>query len=43
MAENKVTRRRLLELAGGAAILGGVYSLSFVDENARAKPNIRVG
>jgi uncharacterized protein (DUF362 family) len=34
-------RRRLLEIAGGAAVLGGLYGLTFVDDSAVAKPHIR--
>jgi uncharacterized protein (DUF362 family) len=30
-------------MAGGAAVLGGIYSLSFVDENALARPVNRPG
>ncbi len=41
--ENKVSRRKLLEVAGGAAVLGGLYGLTFVNEDAQAKTNIRVG
>ncbi|MGC8667780.1 MAG: DUF362 domain-containing protein [Chthonomonadales bacterium] len=37
----KLTRRKFLEIAGGTALVGGIYGLSFVDENAIAKPNIR--
>src|SRR5690349_16312124 len=45
MADNdkKITRRKALEIAAGAAILGGLYGLTVVDENATAKPNIRPG
>jgi len=39
----KITRRKLLEITGGAVLLGGIYGLSFVDENAVAKTNIRQG
>ncbi len=41
--ERAVSRRRFLEIAGGAAVIGGIYGLSFVDENATAKPSIRAG
>jgi uncharacterized protein (DUF362 family) len=40
-SDSKMTRRRLLEIAGGTALLGGLYGLTFIDENAIAKPNIR--
>lgn len=43
MADNKLSRRKLLEVAGGAAVLGGLYSLTFVDEGAPAQPRPRVG
>ncbi|MCC6727834.1 MAG: DUF362 domain-containing protein [Chthonomonadales bacterium] len=36
-----VSRRRLLEYVGGAAVLGGLYGLTFVDENAIATPRMR--
>src|SRR5690349_8355698 len=41
--ERKVSRRRLLEIAGGTAVLGGLYGLTFIDENAIAKPRMRAG
>lgn len=41
--ETKVSRRKVLEIAGGAAVLGGIYSLSFVDGSASAEPKIRLG
>ncbi|MEP6757218.1 MAG: DUF362 domain-containing protein [Chthonomonadales bacterium] len=41
--DSKVSRRKALEIAGGAAILGGVYGLTFVDESASAEPKIRAG
>jgi len=41
--DKKISRRKMLEVAGGAAVLGGLYGLTFVDENAQAKTNIRVG
>ena len=43
MAEKKsgVTRRKALEIAGGAALLGGLYGLTWVDENATAKARMR--
>jgi uncharacterized protein (DUF362 family) len=40
---SEVSRRKLLEIAGGAAVLGGLYGLTFVDENALAKPRLRQG
>lgn len=39
--DRKVSRRKLLEIAGGAAVVGGLYGLTFVDENARAALAIR--
>lgn len=38
---DKLSRRRFLELAGGAVALGGLYSLTFVDENAKGRLNLR--
>jgi uncharacterized protein (DUF362 family) len=43
MASSKLSRRRLLEVAGGAAVLGGLYGLTYVDEGAPARPNPRPG
>src|SRR6185295_5218479 len=45
MADTKagMSRRKVLEIAGGAAVLGGLYGLTFVDENAIAKSHIRAG
>lgn len=39
--DKKVSRRRLLEVAGGAAVLGGFYSLGFQDQGAPARPRLR--
>ncbi len=43
MAEPKsgMSRRKILEVAGGAAVLGGLYGLTWVDENVVAKPRMR--
>ena len=43
MASSKrgVTRREFLEVAGGAALLSGLYSLSFEGETSFAKPRMR--
>ncbi|HEY3267434.1 MAG TPA: DUF362 domain-containing protein [Armatimonadota bacterium] len=38
---SKVSRRKFLEIAGGAVALGGLYSLTFVDEGAPAKTHLR--
>ncbi|HZO87349.1 MAG TPA: DUF362 domain-containing protein [Chthonomonadaceae bacterium] len=45
MAESnkKITRRKVFEIAAGAVVLGGLYGLTYVDENAMAKPRIRPG
>ncbi len=44
MPETKgVTRRRALEIAGGAILLGGLYSLTYFDSAAPARPRIRQG
>jgi len=45
MAENhnRMSRRKFLEIVGGAAVVGGLYALTFVDENAPAKLNVRPG
>jgi uncharacterized protein (DUF362 family) len=40
---SKVSRRKMLEIAGGAVVLGGIYGLTYVDENATATPRIRKG
>jgi hypothetical protein len=40
-SSRKISRRKLLEIAGGTVVLGGLYGLTFVDENAMAKLNIR--
>lgn len=37
----QVTRRKFLEVAGGAALLGGLYGLTFVDEESIAQPRLR--
>ena len=37
----RLSRRRFLEVAGGAAVLGGLYGLTFVDENAPAQLHLR--
>ncbi len=39
--KRKMTRRKALEIAGGAALLGGVYSLSFIKEDAPATLHLR--
>ena len=39
--KGKFTRRRFLEVAGGAAVLGGLYSITFQDEGAPSKPRLR--
>ncbi|HEY3281460.1 MAG TPA: DUF362 domain-containing protein, partial [Armatimonadota bacterium] len=36
-----VSRRRFLEITGGAALLGGIYGLTFVDQNAIETPRLR--
>ncbi len=36
--ENKISRRKVLEVAGGTALLGGVYGLSFFKNQDFAKP-----
>jgi uncharacterized protein (DUF362 family) len=41
--DRKVSRRKLLEIAGGTALLGGLYGLTYIDENAEAKPHMRAG
>lgn len=40
-SKGEVSRRRFLEMAGGAALLGGLYSLTYIDQNAVAKPRLR--
>ena len=37
-AENTEARRKFLEIAGGAALLGGLYSLTWFDKEDFAKP-----
>lgn len=39
--DRRISRRKVLEVAGGAALLGGLYGLTFVDGDAVAKPRIR--
>ncbi|HEY3414308.1 MAG TPA: DUF362 domain-containing protein [Armatimonadota bacterium] len=39
--KGKLSRRKFLEIAGGAAVLGGLYSITFQDESAPAKPRLR--
>lgn len=42
MRDNRgFTRRRALEIAGGALLLGGLYSLTYFDASAPARPRIR--
>lgn len=41
MPDRKVTRRRALEIAGGAILLGGLYSLTYFDTSAPARLRIR--
>lgn len=42
MSDKKgITRRRALELAGGALLLGGLYSLTYFDASAPARLRIR--
>src|SRR5437016_1857502 len=45
MADNdrKMTRRRMLEITAGAAVIGGLYGLTYVNEDVVAKPRIRPG
>jgi uncharacterized protein (DUF362 family) len=45
MATNKkpISRRQFMEVAGGAAALGGLYGLTFADETTFAKPRARRG
>lgn len=39
--DSSVSRRKFLEVAGGAALLGGLYGLTFVDEESIARPALR--
>jgi uncharacterized protein (DUF362 family) len=39
--KQKMTRRQALEIAGGAVLLGGVYSASFVKEDSSATLSLR--
>lgn len=36
-----LSRRQFLEVAGGAALLGGLYGLTFVNQNAPVQPRLR--
>jgi len=39
--DGKFTRRKFLEIAGGTVVLGGLYSMTFLDDSAPAKPRLR--
>lgn len=39
--DKRVSRRRMLEIAGGAIVLGGLYSLTFFESGAPVRPRIR--
>lgn len=39
--DGKLTRRRFLEIAGGTVVLGGLYSITFLDDSAPARPRLR--
>src|SRR5205085_9880513 len=41
--QGKVPRRKFLEIAGGAAVLGGLYGLTFVKEDGPARLRVRAG
>ena len=41
--QSKVPRRKFLEIAGGAAVLGGLYGLTFVKDNEAAHLRVRAG
>jgi uncharacterized protein (DUF362 family) len=41
--QQKVPRRKFLEIAGGAAVLGGLYGLTFVREDGAARLRVRAG
>src|SRR5512138_3638921 len=38
---SSVSRRRFLEVAGGTALLGGLYGLTFLNDGSLAKPRSR--
>ena len=41
--QSKVPRRKFLEIAGGAAVLGGLYGLTFVKDDSSARLRVRAG
>jgi uncharacterized protein (DUF362 family) len=41
--QSKVPRRKFLEIAGGAAALGGLYGLTFVKDDGAARLRVRAG